>query len=67
MDWIADNNMRTVLQRHYPELGKALVGVDNAFQPWKESVARKSRVTQAVKAAMSMAQGAPRRNDGSTV
>ncbi len=67
LDWIADNNMRTVLLRHYPELGKALVGVDNAFQPWKESMARKSRVTKTVKAAMSMAQGAPRRSDASTV
>jgi hypothetical protein len=43
LDWIADNNMRTVLTRHYPELAKPLAGVENAFAPWKESMARKSR------------------------
>jgi hypothetical protein len=26
--------MVSVLERHYPELGKALEGVDNAFVPW---------------------------------
>ena len=52
--------MCTVLLRHYPELGKALAGVDNAFQPWKESMARKSRVTKAVKAAGALAQAAER-------
>lgn len=44
LDWVADNNMRTVLLRHYPELRKVLDGVPNAFQPWKEAMARKSRV-----------------------
>ncbi len=67
LDWIANNNMRTILLRHYPELAKALVGVDNAFQPWKESMARKSRVTKAVKAQQSMSQAAPRRSDASAV
>lgn len=43
LDWVADNDMRTVLLRHYPELRKALDGVTNAFAPWKESMARKSR------------------------
>ena len=35
LKWVADNTMVTVLERHYPELGKALDGVDNAFAPWK--------------------------------
>jgi hypothetical protein len=43
LNWVADNNMRTVLTRHYPGLAKALDGVTNAFMPWKESMARKSR------------------------
>ncbi|MGY1804170.1 peroxidase family protein [Blastococcus sp. SYSU D00922] len=33
--WIRDNDMRTVLLRHLPELRPALRGVDNAFAPWK--------------------------------
>jgi hypothetical protein len=35
MDWLNTNNMRTVLLRHYPGLGPALRGKDNAFEPWK--------------------------------
>ncbi|MDP9071847.1 MAG: peroxidase [Actinomycetota bacterium] len=34
LDWIDDNNLSTVLLRHFPELGPALQGVDNAFRPW---------------------------------
>jgi Animal haem peroxidase len=34
MDWIADNDMSTVLLRHYPGLAPALRGVKNAFAPW---------------------------------
>jgi hypothetical protein len=56
LDWVADNNMRTVLLRHYPDLSKAFEGVTNAFAPWKESMARKSRVTKAVKAAGGLSQ-----------
>lgn len=63
LDWVADNNMRTVLVRHYPELAKALVGVDNAFQPWKESMSRKSRVSMSVKATDVMS---PSSNSSST-
>lgn len=47
LDWVADNNMRTVLLRHYPQLASALDGVGNAFAPWKEAMARKSRVVRA--------------------
>lgn len=37
MDWIADNDMRTILVRHYPGLEKSLAGVQNAFAPWTSS------------------------------
>jgi hypothetical protein len=35
LNWINDNSMITVLLRHFPELARALRGVENAFQPWK--------------------------------
>jgi hypothetical protein len=35
LTWIRDNDMRTVLLRHFPELRPALRGSDNAFAPWK--------------------------------
>lgn len=38
MDWIADNSMRTVLLRHFPELEPALAGVKNPFAPWTPAV-----------------------------
>jgi hypothetical protein len=34
MKWIEDNNMSSVLLRHFPELAPALRGVNNAFAPW---------------------------------
>src|SRR5918992_3293864 len=34
LDWIDDATMVKVLLRHYPELGPALRGIDNAFKPW---------------------------------
>ncbi len=36
LDWIDDNNMKSVLLRHFPKLAPALEGVENAFAPWKE-------------------------------
>src|SRR5262249_18173033 len=33
--WVNDNNMRTVLLRHSPDLAPALRGIDNAFAPWR--------------------------------
>jgi hypothetical protein len=39
MDWIADNDMASVLLRHYPSLRPALRGVDNAFAPWTRASA----------------------------
>jgi hypothetical protein len=34
LNWVRDNDMRTVLLRHFPELRPALRGSDNAFAPW---------------------------------
>ncbi|TFV89855.1 peroxidase family protein [Blastococcus sp. CT_GayMR16] len=35
LNWIRDNDMRTVLLRHFPELRPALRASDNAFAPWQ--------------------------------
>ena len=35
LDYIRRNSMLSVLKRHYPQLGPALEGVENAFHPWK--------------------------------
>jgi len=35
--WVRDNDMRTVLLRHLPQLRPALRGVDNAFAPWERT------------------------------
>jgi hypothetical protein len=37
LNWIRDNDMRTVLLRHFPELRPALRGSDNAFAPWSRT------------------------------
>ena len=34
LQWIDNNNMATVLQRHYPHLRSVMGGVKNAFAPW---------------------------------
>jgi hypothetical protein len=34
MRWIDDNDMSTVLVRHYPDLAPVLRTVQNAFAPW---------------------------------
>src|SRR5207249_5285824 len=34
LDWIAANDMSSVLLRHFPELGPVLRRVDNAFARW---------------------------------
>jgi hypothetical protein len=34
MDWIHNNSMKSVLLRHFPELGPALEGINNCFSPW---------------------------------
>jgi hypothetical protein len=35
LDWINDNDMSTVLLRHFPELEPSLLGTRNAFAPWQ--------------------------------
>jgi len=35
MRWVADNDFRSVLLRHFPELAPALEGVSNPFAPWR--------------------------------
>jgi Animal haem peroxidase len=35
ISWIEDNNMTTVLLRHFPELTPILQRAANAFAPWK--------------------------------
>jgi hypothetical protein len=39
LEYIRKNSMLSVLQRHYPQLGPALAGVENAFAPWKKTQA----------------------------
>ncbi|GAC1636744.1 MAG: peroxidase family protein [Chloroflexota bacterium] len=34
LDWIKDNDMTSVLRRHFPSLAPSLHGVKNAFAPW---------------------------------
>jgi hypothetical protein len=36
LDYVGKNSMVTVLRRHYPQLGPALEGAENAFKPWKK-------------------------------
>jgi hypothetical protein len=36
LDWIDQNDMSTVLLRHFPALRPALRGVENAFAPWSK-------------------------------
>ncbi len=33
-DWVVNNNMTTVLLRHFPALAASLRGIDNPFAPW---------------------------------
>ncbi len=35
LDYIRQNNMLTLLNRHFPSLGPALAGVENPFAPWR--------------------------------
>ncbi len=36
LKWIDDNNMKTTLLRHFPELKDSLFGIRNAFNPWNK-------------------------------
>ena len=35
LEYIRNNTLLSVLQRHYPQLAPALSGVQNGFEPWK--------------------------------
>ena len=35
IEWVEESSMLDVLRRHVPALAPALVGVSNAFKPWK--------------------------------
>ncbi len=37
MDWINENGLRSVLLRHYPDLGGTLEEVENPFTPWQRT------------------------------
>ena len=37
LDWIDDNDMSSVLLRHFPELLPSLRNVQNAFAPWQRT------------------------------
>ena len=51
MRWIADNDFRSVLLRHFPQLAPALEGVSNAFAPWNNVGAGRVRSEPAAAAA----------------
>jgi hypothetical protein len=36
IDWVENNNMTTILIRHFPDLTPILKGAPNAFAPWKQ-------------------------------
>jgi hypothetical protein len=35
IDWIASNDFKSVLIRHYPELAPMVQNLGNSFQPWR--------------------------------
>lgn len=39
-DWIRDNNFRSVLERHFPDLAVHFADVRNVFFPWRKGQAR---------------------------
>ena len=45
MEWIENNNMTTVLLRHFPELTPLLLRTKNAFAPWEPIPEAQSRVS----------------------
>jgi hypothetical protein len=40
LDWVAGNDMRSVLLRHFPQLEPSLEGVKNPFAPWARTGSR---------------------------
>ena len=46
IDWV-NNSMISVIHRHFPELAPALLGVTNAFQPWRNPAAGRTAAARA--------------------
>ena len=44
LDWIDDNDMTTVLVRHYPSLRTAMRGLGNGFHPWHAATPSRGRL-----------------------
>jgi hypothetical protein len=42
LEWIAKNDFKSVLIRHYPELTPIVQNVDNSFRPWRAAPLRPS-------------------------
>ncbi len=42
LDWLAENDLKSMLIRHYPELTPLLQNVDNSFKPWRPVPLRSS-------------------------
>ena len=57
LDWIAANSFRTVLLRHFPQLGPALEGVENPFAPWQRVAARRGAQAAATSSAATAGSG----------
>jgi hypothetical protein len=57
IEWVADNNMRTVILRHYPELAPSLGGLPNAFAPWRKVANAPHRASSAPKKAPAAVHG----------
>ena len=38
IEWIENNDMKSVLSRHYPELRPVLLAAGNPFAPWPRTV-----------------------------
>ena len=55
LQWIADNTMKSVLLRHFPQLSKTLDGVPNAFVPWNVVGTTAQSATSTTSAAASAA------------
>jgi len=43
LDWVEQNDLKSVLLRHYPMLKPAFEGVKNVFHPWKDLSQRQVR------------------------
>jgi hypothetical protein len=43
LNYIKQNTMLSLLKRHYPAVAPALEGLDNAFHPWKDVTAPRTR------------------------